>query len=230
MAPDFQYFIWGTRVDRSGHSVAGQFLICLPLTLLLVWTIRCLVARPLALHLPRAGPFHLGDYQVLARPVAPGYWVRAALCALAGSFSHIFWDGFTHRSGWATLRFELLQHPLVEIHGRTLFVYKALQHSGTVFGRLFTLWLLYRIGRERLLPRWSGIAPEELERPAPPEDRRRFWLPCAGVALGGAVLLLLLSPYPDGRPVHYQWVGYILRVVACGFAGLCLSPLVPGAS
>src|SRR5438552_11102134 len=72
MAPDLEYFFRGQLGSVVGHTLAGQFYFCLPLTLLLVWVIRNVVAEPLSCHLPDGGGFHLRDLRALARPQSGG--------------------------------------------------------------------------------------------------------------------------------------------------------------
>src|SRR5438067_1960438 len=102
MAPDFEFALNGRTGWGLGHSLTGQFLFCLPVTLLLTWLVTRLVARPLALHLPEGGAFHLRDFHVLSETSRrPRYWLKVAPSALLGSFSHIGWDSFTHSAGWS---------------------------------------------------------------------------------------------------------------------------------
>src|SRR5688572_1173917 len=100
MAPDIEYFLRPDDARLVGHTLLGQFYFCLPLTLLLVWVVRSIVAEPLSRHLPDGGGFHLRDLAALARPLSPLDWLKAALSALVGSFSHLFIDGFSHYNGW----------------------------------------------------------------------------------------------------------------------------------
>src|SRR6185295_14226025 len=85
MAPDFEYFIRGQPFSTISHTLVGQVVFCLPLTFLVGWLVRDLL-----------GPL-LGRF----RPTTPILSVRYLACALAGSLSHVAWDGFTHGDGWA---------------------------------------------------------------------------------------------------------------------------------
>src|SRR4051812_47997245 len=102
MAPDFEYFLRGDPISTLGHTLLGQVVFCLPLTVLLVAIIERVIAPTLPGHLPDLGPFHLHDYAALAntRRGLIG-WLKVVTSALIGSLSHIGWDGFTHGYGWA---------------------------------------------------------------------------------------------------------------------------------
>jgi hypothetical protein len=95
IAPDFEYLLTAGPIgDGFPHSVEGQFLFCLPVTLTVVLLI---------------GFFDLGAVLV-SRTYGRGAWlvgaatdvvkeggvVRASGSALIASFSHIAFDTFTH--------------------------------------------------------------------------------------------------------------------------------------
>jgi hypothetical protein len=224
MAPDLQYFLTGKPEWGIGHTLFGQFTFCLPMTLATLWLCSRLIARPLALHLPDGGAFHLRDYRVLAEtPRHLAYWAKAIPSALIGSFSHIVWDGFTHPGGWAAQKLGYAQKELFPLGSHSLLVCKALQSGSTVFGAVVTLWLLHRIGRERLLLKWA-------EQPLPepeisPTRDRAFWLPALLIAVLGtslfAVQILTLA-----TPGHLNcWISLFLRAALSGFVGLCVGGL-----
>jgi hypothetical protein len=224
MAPDFEYFFWGRSLRTVGHELHGQFLLCLPATLLLTWAITRVVARPLALHLP-LGPLRLRDYRLLERsPASTGYWARAAVSALVGSFSHIGWDSFTHESGAAAAALGYSNRE-VDIAGSSIRLYKLLQLGSSLAGAALTLWLLYVIGREQRLSKWVGC--EEAPSAAPtPASRAALWGSVVAGALAGAALGLIRL-----RPVAYDGaLGVLEQVgfwgVGCGFLGLVLGSLL----
>ncbi|HEU4753123.1 MAG TPA: DUF4184 family protein [Armatimonadota bacterium] len=225
MAPDLEYFLRGEHSRTVGHTLSGQVTFCLPVALALVWIILRVVAGPLGRHLPDLPPFHLRDYQVLARKrLDLRSWLTAALSALLGSLSHIGWDGFTHHGGWAVRHLPALQarFALGELRAP---VWLLLQHAGTLFGGLFTLWLLSRIGRERLLLRWSGAQESSVQGPCTP----RFW-PGVGTGAAAAVAAaLLLTAITQGLPSPWyqplRWGPVAFKAVTFTFAALCIACL-----
>src|SRR6185369_10364428 len=127
MSPDFEFFLTGRTAWTIGHTLIGQFVFCLPLTLLMVWLVSRVMVRPLSRFLPDGGAFHLHDYRVLAQTTTqPGYWLKAIPSALLGSFSHVIWDSFTHSNGWSVQRLGYADRSLFHIGTHSLAVTKVL--------------------------------------------------------------------------------------------------------
>ena len=224
MAPDLEYFLRGYPYGEVGHTWLGQLTFCLPLTLVLVWLVTHVIARPLAANLPELDGFHLRDYSlVAAHPDTAARWLLVAASALVGSLSHVLWDGFTHEWGWAARRWPaLFWRPLGVVHGYPLSVYNALQHASTILGGAATLALLYRIGARRSLPRWAGAAPESVPA-APPARRLRFWALLAALVAAGAVAAVALAGVPRDLTRFREWIPAIFRAVTFGFVALCVA-------
>jgi len=106
-APDFEYLLRMTPGGGFGHTLAGAFLLSLPMALLVLWMFHGLVKRPLIrlfpdairLRLPPGEPFRFG-----------GFWrfLLIAVSALVGIATHILWDSFTHPYTWPTRHWPLL--------------------------------------------------------------------------------------------------------------------------
>jgi len=225
MAPDFEYFLRGYPSGEFGHTLAGQFLFCLPLSLAVYWLVTRVIALPLAAQLPDLGDFHLRDYAALAvQPRAPAYWFVVALSALAGSFSHVAWDSFTHWHGAVVRAFPVMQVALFYLGGVPVTTHKLLQYGSTLFGGLATVLMLRKIGRERLLRRWADAraADSAAGTPAAPRRTPAFWLalapfPAAGVAASVRIMAVgfLWSELA-------AWVSTFLRACTFTFVGLCV--------
>jgi hypothetical protein len=157
MAPDLLYFLRGDAAGMTfGHTALGQVAFCLPITAVLTWLVRRVIARPLAARLPDLGPLRLRDYGVLAdAPTGLHEWIRVATSALLGSLAHLFLDGITHDGGWAVESFAILRQPVLQ--GRPL--YSVLQYEGSLFFAAITLACLAVVGRRRLLLAWTGSTP-----------------------------------------------------------------------
>lgn len=224
-APDLEYFLRGEPYRELGHSLPGQLTFCLPLTLLLVWLITRVLARPLALHCPHLDEFRLRDYRLLdVTSRRPGYWRQAVPSALAGSFSHVLWDACTHDHGWVALS---LGYSARRVGGFP--VPALLQHASTLVGGAATVWLLWRLGRERALERWAGA-----EAAAAPTQHPTLWSVaalglCPGLfAATGAMSAVDQWGIPDLR---FGWWFYwliLLRAVSLGFVGLCFGCWLAG--
>lgn len=217
MAPDLVFVLHGTRWYPDAHGLAEQLWLCLPLTIVLTWVVKRVVAGPLGANLPDAGPLHLRDYARLDAwrvPLRPLPWLVLLASALIGSCSHLALDSFTHGFGWVVqnvglLRTELFVLPAIA-PGRTVFVHDALQLAGTVVGALVTVWCLLVIGRRRLLVEWYPTAPT----PPPTAAGRRILV--AGIAaglLGGLVVATMTRQVGGAHDL-------IIRVTVLTFVGL----------
>ncbi len=189
MAPDFEYFIRGRPIGTYGHTTLGQLTFCLPLTLVLTWLVTRIVARPLGAHLPDFPPFHLRDYALAgARSGTASYWLAVVPSALIGSYSHLWWDWFTHDYGAGVKRFPELLRSTLEVAGTPVPGYVVVWHVSTIVGGVVAIALLRRIGRERRVLHWARFTNEEdLPRPTAAESVR-FRRLCA-VAVAASIML-----------------------------------------
>jgi hypothetical protein len=224
MAPDLEYFVRLRPHRAISHTLAGQIVFCLPVTLALLWLVVGVIARPLALHLPDCGGFHLRDYRVVARKrFTASFWLIAALSALVGSFSHIAWDSLTHEHGWGVRHLPALRTEVPLLHHRVP-LHRLLQHGSTVGGAVITLGLLHAIGRRRLVLQWAGCPSETVEPSPTPASRRSLWLavaigPFVGAAAGLTRALDLSGGLAAVQVPHNGAEPALLAVLASVFFG-----------
>ena len=229
MAPDFDKFLDGPDASRYGHTLAGQVVYCLPLSLAIYWLLTRVAAPPLARFLPDLGPFHLRDYAASLAAARPrGEWWLVAVSVLVGSVSHVAFDGFTHADPRVVALFPVLGPRTVMLGGRGYPLLPLLQVAATVAGTALTLGLMLAIGRRRRVLAWSDLAPA---RVAPRAERspaaRRYWGAVALLALGGAAALTLLKlALVDWTPSLRLGYAVALRLPVVGFAALCLAALL----
>jgi hypothetical protein len=142
-APDFQYFLWISDEDRSGHYFPAVAFITLPLALLLLWVFECCVKGPIIELLPSALQARLQDK---LQPLSFRSWRRFASIVLwiaVGIATHLIWDSFTHGHNWMVERWGPLSFKL-----RLPFLYPMpintlLQHVSTLLGLLvLAAWFL----------------------------------------------------------------------------------------
>jgi hypothetical protein len=201
LAPDLQNFGSLPRGETGiGHSLLGQFVFCLPVTMAAV----LLVGR---LHLGEVLAARLRLPFVWLRDAAtdvtrPGGLVRAVVSALCGSASHVAFDVIPRAlvrrwTGGAGL----------EMGGVTLSPHLASQLGASVVGAVVALWALRKIAKRS--PR---------ERPLPrPGAGWILLFASVGATLGGARALPAIRR-PDvyfevGR--FYVW-GYAVFLAVCG--------------
>ncbi len=136
LSPDFEYFIHqeASRPWR-GHSLPGLIYFCLPTGLLVLAIFRWVQPGLAALLPPKAG--------WVAIPSSSG--PRPTVFALLlGALSHVAWDAFTHRDGWATLTWPDL---FLQVFFLKLPLYKTLQYGFGLGGLLFCGAWFYLISR-----------------------------------------------------------------------------------
>jgi len=135
-SPDLEYMLRLRPVGKFGHSPLGLVVFCVPVTLLLFWGWRAWVRPALAPLLP-AGLRHALEAPDPGRrtDVVP----LAVIAALLGAASHVFWDGFTHGTGWgvALIPFLSRMSPQFQIQW-----FSVAQFASSVFGMLVIVaWL-----------------------------------------------------------------------------------------
>lgn len=221
MAPDLEYLVQPRPEPVHGHTLYGQFIFCLPVTIALVWLFRR-VAPTLAAHLPDGGRFHLRDYALISRARMDGAdLLRVATSALLGSFSHILADSFTHKHGWVVERVPALRVLVGHIAGNPIYMYRALQLGGSVVMALLTIGMLHSIGRNRRLREWYGT--EELRLPV--TQPALFWGIGLTVGALGAAARLNHDHFLRyiNEPIAWGWA--VLYFTCCTFIGCCIATI-----
>lgn len=209
MAPDYEYVLRLAVVGRLGHTPMGLLAFCLPVSLAALALWRTLV-RPALLPLV---PHGLIDASRLdpARSGLPSILLPSSIAILLGAVTHVAWDGFTHRTGWAVSALPALLDPAPGI-GRPW--YNVLQHASTLFGAIvIVLW----IGR------WVRSRPPRDRRFAPGPRGRLVRV--AALLIGGASVAAIVngSRAIDAGPE---------RMLGCaavgGMAGLAVTAVAYG--
>jgi hypothetical protein len=202
IAPDLEYLAsYRPRQTGFGHSFAGQFFFCLPITVAIVlYCNKLRIGEALA---PRLGlPF----IQKAATGLDGSQGIfKVVTSALAGSFSHLALDTLTHRYAPRWLYF------LGEWrwHGLMLNAASLAQLVLTALGSIITLVVLRRMLKDAE------------PAPAPRSDGRMLLMASAivGAVLGGLrVRPAFRDPTLYFYAAHiYVW-GHAIFHVACGIA------------
>jgi hypothetical protein len=197
MAPDFEYFLRFAPQGGFGHTVAGAFLLSLPLALLVLWVFHILVKAPLIQLFPDAIRLRLCAHKMRFRFGGPGRFLLIAVSALTGIATHIVWDSFTHRYMWPSRHWALLRAAIhLPVLGAVP-LYKVLQHTSTVAGILILCaWVM----------RWYVRTEPECDpgSPALPPSKRWFIVGCIclGAIAGGLIrsaIAIWLSGFDHDR-------------------------------
>ena len=133
MAPDLTYFV-PFGVDRATtHSFAGVFWFCLPLGVATYHIFNFLVRPVIYVLLPPTWRDRLAALlDNSLQPHSPTWAVLVSI--VAGAFTHLIWDAWTHGDGFFVVGLPILQSRLGEFYGYQIYLYKALQHGGTLLG------------------------------------------------------------------------------------------------
>lgn len=149
MSPDFEYVMFLETARTFGHTLAGLFVFCLPVSLVALVLWHAVVKRPLAGLLPDRWS-HLGA--ALCRPLPPlsaasAFTTVAAI--LVGAWTHIAWDSFTHPQGSMVQAIPVLRRTVAA----GLPAYKVLQYgSGLVGMALLGAFAFAWAGRQPPVP------------------------------------------------------------------------------
>jgi hypothetical protein len=207
IVPDLAYFLALRPIESFGHTLPGAMTQGLFEGLLLFAIVQYGLMRPLLAVVPRGiaqrcqifkqnQRFNVADFVILVISI----WL--------GAFSHIFWDSFTHLTGWFVEYFSVLAYPIGQMP-----LYKLLQYASGLFGLLgLGVWAM----------RWLADAVVEPSI----ESLSSRGKAIAGLTIGlTAVLMMGLAIVRDATPGEGMAaivVRAIIGAIAGSFLGLML--------
>ncbi len=142
MIPDFEYFLRLEPKSVHSHTLEGVFYFDLPLGILIAFLFHNLVKNSLFENLPLFlknrlygfKDFHWNSY-------FKKHYLVVVFSLILGVFSHVFWDTFTHNTGFFVEKLSVLQSTFTVMNFE-IPVFKFLQHSSTLLGAFFIfLWI-----------------------------------------------------------------------------------------
>ncbi|HYG20710.1 MAG TPA: DUF4184 family protein [Ohtaekwangia sp.] len=140
LAPDFEYFFKMSVSGIHGHTLPGLLYFDLPVTIVLSFVFHQVVKKNLILNLPAFLQRRFNDtLQVDFRSYFRSHLAVFVCSALLGSASHIFWDNFTHASGFFVQRLPVYDSTVIPFDGVNYPLFYALQHLSTAIGLLILL-------------------------------------------------------------------------------------------
>lgn len=146
MAPDFEYFIRFQALGEMGHTPLGFIYLNLPLVFILAYLWHTSVKKPFILSMPtilRNKLCYNVDEKYSINSIKTFFIFVSS--ALIGMVTHVFWDSFTHGSGFFVELIPILRST-INIFGKEVLVYKILQHGSTLLG--FLLIFIYMFFRK----------------------------------------------------------------------------------
>ena len=145
MAPDFEYFLRMKVQSNYSHTVSGIFWFDLPLGLLLAFIFHNIVRNNLLESLPKTFKSRLLKFnQFDWNRYFKRNWFIVIVSIIIGAASHIFWDSFTHESGYFVQAIPTLTNT-VDLFGTQLPIFKIIQHSSTVIGGLVIIFAILKM-------------------------------------------------------------------------------------
>lgn len=144
MSPDFEYFLKMNLENQHGHTFAGIFYFDLMISLVLCFLYHNIIRDALIRNLPSflnsrfnyVIDFSWNDY-------FRKNWFLIMLSIIIGAFSHIFWDSFTHDTGFFVEKIPFLQEVL-KVGSFRIPVFKILQHGSTFVGAMIIIFYIFK--------------------------------------------------------------------------------------
>lgn len=144
MSPDFEYFLKMNLENQHGHSFAGIFYFDLLISLILCFLCHNIIKDVLIRNLPSflnsrfnyVIDFRWNDY-------FRKNWILIFVSIIIGAFSHIFWDSFTHNTGFFVEKIPFLQEVL-KVGSFRAPVFKIVQHGSTFVGAMIIMFYIFK--------------------------------------------------------------------------------------
>jgi hypothetical protein len=148
LTPDFEYFIRMKVQSNYSHTLSGIFWFDLPLGILLTFIFHNIIKKQLFNNLPtklrnKISPFILFDWNKYFKENL----IVIISSIVIGAFSHIFWDSFTHETGYFVVNISALKSE-INLLGKQLPFYKILQHLSSLIGGIIVVFSLYSFKNE----------------------------------------------------------------------------------
>ncbi len=209
MIPDFGWFMPWRPTRFETHSVVGLLTFCLPVGLAAYWIFQRVIKTPLVELLPDGAYSRWRAFAAPADYTEPMQWIWVSGGLLAGAFTHLVWDAFTHERAIGVRMIPALDEPAVLIGGHHLAGARLLQDASSLIG-LIAVVLILMYG----LRRGSGVEPATA-RPLSVGERR-LWMGgyvLAAVILSGAFFLMKHPAESATRSVGVPFSGAAIAVL-----------------
>lgn len=216
-APDLEYLVHLRTHRTIGHTVGGIFVLCVPITLMVLVLWHKLIGPQLSRLLPERCSALAALASRPFRFFGPARFATICGSAALGAGSHILWDSFTHEGSFFWQRFEALRQPVWE--GGPALV-SLLQYTSSVLGLVLIASWLWRLVR---------VQPADIAaRRFPPLPAGWRW--CWTLILAGGVVV---AAYANASHIAHTVAWATPRdVIAAGLVGAMagLVPLAVGTS
>lgn len=145
MTPDFEYFLRMKVQSSISHTFLGLIVFNVPIAILVSLIFHQILKKELFVNLP---VFFQARLELLKNLDWLLYFKNNLLIVagsvLIGAASHIFWDAFTHKTGYFVENIDFLQLDFLGIP-----TYKILQHSSSLLGLTFITYVFWKLPSTR---------------------------------------------------------------------------------
>lgn len=209
VAPDFEYFFKMGSNSAYSHTIAGIFYFNIPVVILLSFVFHLYVKRNLIHNSPAWIQWKFQDtLHFNVRTYFKNHWIIFLLSAMIGSASHVFWDSFTHASGYFANTLWFYKGTSIPFGGANYPLFYALQQISTAVGLLIFLIFIF------------------LKKSDPGaivyEPRAKYWL--TFFAIVAFAMTLRFLPFPEDIEIGNVVVSLIssacLAAIFCGLMPL----------
>lgn len=148
LTPDFEYFLRMKIKSIYSHTIEGIFWFDLPLGIFLAFIFHNIVRNSLFDNLSfffksRFSAFEEFNWNNHFKK----NWLIIIISIIIGGISHIFWDSFTHHSGYFVQEFPTLS-TTISIANKQILILKTLQHSSTLLGGIVIAHTIYKLPKK----------------------------------------------------------------------------------
>ena len=144
ITPDFEYFIRMRVLSTYSHTWFGLFCFDLPLGLFLLIIYNRLIKNKVIDRLPVYFNQRLSAFKNERPQYLGANFFVLIFCLLMGTASHIFWDSFTHPTGYFVKHSHLLSHKIIIRHFPVP-VYSILQQLSSIAGALVIVYAVIKL-------------------------------------------------------------------------------------
>jgi hypothetical protein len=205
MAPDFEYFFKLSVSSTHSHTVGGIFYFDVPVVIVLSVLFHQVVKHNLFANLPvffqqRFYDTRSLDFRVYLRKHPFSFLASAII----GAASHLFWDAFTHNSGYFARNLWFYKGTAIPFEGVNYPLFYALQHISTIVGLItVACYIYFREPEQQAIVTRPSIV---------------YWLVL--VLIAAVVVFIRFTIYPTDYNLG--------NVVVSSISGLCLALVING--
>ena len=155
MSPDFEYFLKMRISNLHGHTFWGVFCFDLLISIIIAFIFHNIIRNQLIKNLPdffNSRFNHINDFNW--NKYFSKHWLIVIISIIIGASSHIFWDSFTHDTGFFVKQIPFLQEK-ISFRDYSFPVLKILQHFSTVIGALYIFYFIYKLPKNNSNSKFS---------------------------------------------------------------------------